>query len=74
MPAEGGGVASTGEIRRTIDWPVRRPNNDLIIYTDPGADPYTNNDKAAMLSQNHANCVDAFRGFNYPYSGPIGCP
>lgn len=32
--------------------------NDLIIYTDPNTDPYTNNDGAAMLRENQKN-IDA---------------
>ncbi len=37
------------------------PNNDLIIYTVPNSDPYTNNDGVAMLSQNQSN-IDAVIG------------
>ncbi len=31
------------------------PNNDLIIYTDGGTDPYSNTDGVAMLTQNINN-------------------
>ena len=37
------------------------PNNDLIIYTNPSTDPYTNNDGFAMLAQNQTN-LDAVIG------------
>jgi len=37
------------------------PNNDLIIYTNPSTDPYTNNDGFAMLAQNQTN-IDAVIG------------
>ena len=36
-------------------------DNDLIIYTDPGTDPYTNNDGGAMLEENQTN-LDAVIG------------
>jgi hypothetical protein len=37
------------------------PNNDLLIYTDPGSDPYTNNSGGTMLNQNQTN-IDAVIG------------
>jgi hypothetical protein len=37
------------------------PNNDLIIYTNPTTDPYTNSDGGAMLSQNQST-IDAVIG------------
>ncbi len=36
-------------------------NNDQIVYTNGGTDPYSNNDGVAMLSQNQTN-VDAVIG------------
>lgn len=36
-------------------------NNDLIIYTNPSTDPYTNFDGFAMLSENQSN-IDAVIG------------
>ncbi len=36
-------------------------NNDLIVYTNPSSDPYTNNDGFAMLSENQTN-IDAVIG------------
>ncbi len=36
-------------------------NNDQIVYTDPGTDPYTNDDGVTMLGQNQSN-VDAVIG------------
>ncbi|MBT8392735.1 MAG: T9SS type A sorting domain-containing protein [Ignavibacteriaceae bacterium] len=41
------------------------PNNDLIIYTDPGSDPYTNNSGGTMLNQNQANLDAVIGNANY---------
>ncbi len=30
-------------------------NNDLVVYTDPNTDPYTNNSPSTLLSQNQTN-------------------
>ena len=36
-------------------------NNDLLVYTDPNTDPYTNNSGSTMLGENQAN-IDAVIG------------
>ncbi|NNG26715.1 MAG: hypothetical protein HKM87_04270, partial [Ignavibacteriaceae bacterium] len=40
-------------------------NNDLIIYTNPSTDPYTNNSGAQMLGQNQANLDAVIGSANY---------
>lgn len=40
-------------------------NNNLIIYTNGGSDPYTNNDGGAMLGQNISNLASVIGTANY---------
>jgi len=40
-------------------------NNDLLIYTSAGADPYTNNDGVTMLDENQTNINAVIGGGNY---------
>ncbi|HRQ38076.1 MAG TPA: M12 family metallo-peptidase [Chloroflexota bacterium] len=40
-------------------------NNDQIIYTDAGADPYTNDDADALLNENQANLDAVIGSGNY---------
>lgn len=40
-------------------------NNDLIIYTNPGTDPYTNNNGSVMLGQNQSNLDAVILATNY---------
>lgn len=41
------------------------PNNDLIVYTDPGTDPYSNYNGVTMLGQNQANLDAVIGSANY---------
>jgi hypothetical protein len=41
------------------------PNEDLIIYTNPSTDPYTNNNGNTMLGQNQANLDAVIGSANY---------
>ena len=41
------------------------PNNDLIIYTDPSTDPYTNNNGGTMLGQNISNLNSVIGNANF---------
>ena len=40
-------------------------NNDLIVYTDPGTDPYSNDNGSAMLGQNQTNLDAVIGSANY---------
>jgi len=40
-------------------------NNDLIVYTDPSTDPYTNNNGVTMLGENQANLDAVIGSANY---------
>jgi len=40
-------------------------NNDLIIYTDGGTDPYTNGNGSTMLGQNQTNLTTVIGAANY---------
>lgn len=40
-------------------------NNDLVIYTSPATDPYTNNDGFAMLTQNQSALNSVIGSSNY---------
>jgi hypothetical protein len=41
------------------------PNNDLIVYTNGGSDPYSNGNGSAMLSQNQSNIDSVIGSANY---------
>jgi hypothetical protein len=40
-------------------------NTDLLIYTDPAGDPYSNDDGGAMINQNQVNADAVIGGSNY---------
>ena len=41
------------------------PNNDLIVYTNPSTDPYTNNNGFTMLTENQSNLDAVIGNANY---------
>ena len=47
-------------------------NNNLIIYTDPGTDPYTNNNVSAMLTENQNNLDAVIGSANYDIGHVFG--
>ncbi|HSX62078.1 MAG TPA: zinc-dependent metalloprotease family protein [Tahibacter sp.] len=40
-------------------------NNNLVVYTNGGTDPYSNNDGGAMLAQNQSNLTSVIGTANY---------
>jgi hypothetical protein len=42
-------------------------NNNLLIYTDPATDPYTNNDGVTMLDQNQSTIDSVIGTANYDF-------
>ncbi len=42
-------------------------NNDLIVYTNPSTDPYTNSNGVTMLSQNQSNLDAVIGNANYDF-------
>ena len=40
-------------------------NNNLIVYTNAGTDPYTNNNGGTMLTENQNNLTTVIGGANY---------
>lgn len=47
-------------------------NNNLLVYTDPNTDPYTNSDVVAMLDENDANCDLVIGTANYDVGHVVG--
>ncbi|MBD3636616.1 MAG: proprotein convertase P-domain-containing protein, partial [Crocinitomicaceae bacterium] len=47
-------------------------NNDQIIYTNPGSDPYANGNPGTMINQNQANCDAVIGNGNYDIGHVFG--
>lgn len=48
------------------------PNNDLIIYTNAGSDPYSNGNPGSMINQNQSNCDAEIGNGNYDIGHVFG--
>ena len=48
------------------------PNNDLIIYTNGGSDPYSNGNPGSMINQNQSNCDAEIGNGNYDIGHVFG--
>jgi len=48
------------------------PNNNLIIYTNAGSDPYSNGDAFAMLGENQTTCGTVIGSANYDIGHVFG--
>ena len=72
------GIASTLNRLNEImgrEWAVALelvPNNDLVVYTDPNTDPYSNGDLFTMLGQNQANLNSVIGNANYDIGHVFG--
>ena len=47
-------------------------NNNLIIYTNPGSDPFTNGSPGAMINQNQSTCDSQIGNGNYDIGHVFG--
>lgn len=48
------------------------PNNNLIIYTNAGSDPYSNGNPGTMINQNQSNCDAEIGNGNYDVGHVFG--
>lgn len=48
------------------------PNNNLIIYTNSGSDPYTNGNPNSMITQNQTNTTSVIGSANYDIGHVFG--
>lgn len=48
------------------------PNNNLLIYTSTGSDPYTNGNPGAMISENQSNVTATIGAANYDIGHVFG--
>lgn len=48
------------------------PNNNLIVYTDPSSDPYTNGNAGTMLGQNQTTLGNVIGAANYDIGHVFG--
>lgn len=48
------------------------PNNNLIIYTNSGSDPYTNGTPGSMINENQTNCDNVIGSANYDIGHVFG--